>query len=53
MSKDIRRIEIGRAWHSWFTRLYPYRKAPLRIWFPGGMPAEAAENMTLREVLSE
>ena len=48
--KNLDCVEIGNAWHSGFTRLYPYRKTPLRIWFPGGVPAEAAEDMTLREV---
>ena len=43
------RIEVTRAWHSWYTRLFRYREVPLAVWFPGGKPAKAADALVLKE----
>lgn len=48
--QHLYRVEVGRAWHSWFTRLYPTRRIPQDFWYPGGKIADAADRIELRDL---
>jgi len=48
-SDDIFRVNIGRAWHSFFTRLFPVERIPQDFWYPGGTIAQAVDSMEIRD----
>ncbi len=37
-----------REWQTWITGLWRCEDRPIDIWYPGGVPAEAVESLTLR-----
>jgi hypothetical protein len=43
------RVEIGRAWHSWYTRIFPVHRIAQDFWFPGGRLGEGGGSITLRD----
>jgi hypothetical protein len=49
MRRTFHRLEIKTAWHSWYTRLFPFRDIPLGVWFRGGKLANAPDLLELRE----
>lgn len=44
------RFEVGRAWHTWFTRLFPMKRIEQDLWFAGGRLPETADAVTIRDV---
>jgi hypothetical protein len=45
----VYRRDIGFAWHTWFTGLYPYQRVRLDPWYPGGPWTETFEQIEFRE----
>ena len=43
------RVVTERVWHSAFTRLYATRLIPIDYWYPGGRPADAADDIEIRD----
>lgn len=43
------RVELSPLWHSGFTRLYPVRYVSMRLWYPGGSPADAWNRVDWRD----
>jgi hypothetical protein len=43
------RYDIHRAWHSWYTKLYPCLKIEQDFWYPGGCLSDAADAIVMKD----
>lgn len=43
------RRQVGRAWHTWLTGLYPYTVVAQDYWFPGGRFDKGVAKLELRD----
>lgn len=48
-TKAAAQVVTELAWHSAFTRLYATRLISIDYWYPGGRPADAADDIEIRD----